>query len=537
MDISPRTRPLELISGFFSDKTLTKKAYLNASASMLEYATSLLVGFFLTPFMVTGLGDYIFGLWQVLNRFVGYLSPASGRPTHALKWTLANQQASDDYELKRRYVGSTLIIWVMFLPVLLGLGGILSWLLPNWINAPAEYVWVIRIVSMILVINMVLDALSSIPRAVLLGENKGYKRMGMTAGLVLLGGVLTWLAIYLKTGIIGVGISVALKTTITGIFFLLIIRKFAPWFGVAKPHIEDMRQMLGRSWWFLGWNLVTSLLLASDVVVLGLFNSIASVTNYTLTKYVPEMMIYIIANVVFAIMPGLGGIVGSGDFSRAVRLRSEIMSLIWLIVTAMGTSILLWNRSFIGLWVGIDRYSGPFAHLLIIAGVMQLIFIRSDANFIDLTLRLSHKVLLGLLSVTISVVSASVLVGYFKMGIVGLCFGIIGGRLILSVGYPLLISRFFKISLPKQFRNLIRPMLVTILFFGGAVIADTLAPTITWPGAQSWIGFFLFAALTGITMLTLSFFAGLTAKQRMDIVRRTRMVYTQSDSNTIPLNK
>src|SRR5690349_3044601 len=112
MDTLPPTRPLAFISAVFSDKTLTQKAYLNALASMLEYATSLLVGFFLTPFMVTGLGDYSFGLWQILNRLVGYLTPASGRPTYALKWTLANQQASEDYEAKRRYVGSTLIIWV-----------------------------------------------------------------------------------------------------------------------------------------------------------------------------------------------------------------------------------------------------------------------------------------------------------------------------------------------------------------------------------------------------------------------------------------
>ena len=62
----------------------------------------------------------------------------------------------------------------------------------------------------------------------------------------------------------------------------------------------------------------------------------------------------------------------------------------------MGTSILLWNRSFIGLWVGADRYSGSFPHSLIVIGVIQLVFIRSDANIIDLTLRLSQKVLLEL---------------------------------------------------------------------------------------------------------------------------------------------
>ncbi len=537
MSFSPRTTPLKFISGLLSDKTLTKKAYLNALASMLEYATTLLVGFFLTPFMVNGLGDYSFGLWQVLNRLVGYLTPASGRPTHALKWTLANQQASDDYEKKRRYVGSTLIVWAMFLPILLGLGGLVAWFVPGWINAPQEYVWVVRAVSILLVINMVVDTLAAVPQAVLQGENMGYKRMGISAGLVLLGGVLTWLAVYFKTGVVGVGASVVINTIITGVFFLSIIREYAPWFKAAKPLAEDLRQMLGRSWWFLGWNLVTSLLLASDVVVLGFFNSISSVTNYTLTKYVPEMMISIIANIIFAIMPGLGGIIGSGDFKRAIRLRSEIMTLIWLVVTAMGASVLLWNRAFIGLWVGSDRYSGTIPHLLIITGVIQLIYIRSDANIIDLTLKLSQKVLLGLFSVTISVVAASVLVGYFKMGIIGLCLGIIAGRLILTIGYPLLVSRFLSITLAGQIKSILRPMSVTLLLFTCGFMADRFIPIGNAPGSIGWMAFFALAGLTGVSMLALSFFAGLTSEQRKNILRRAKMVYTQADTNTIPLGK
>jgi len=526
MEIASYIRPLKFFIGLLSDGTLTKKAYLNALASMLEYGTTVLVGFFLTPFMVAGLGDYFYGLWQVLNRLVGYLTPASGRPTYALKWTIASEQASSDYEKKRRYVGSTLVVWLIFLPILLVSGGLVAWLVPGWIHAPVDFVWTVRIVSLVLVANIIVDTLSSVPHAVLSGENLGYKRMGASVGLVLAGGAFTWLAIYLKTGIVGVGVSIFAKTTLTGLFFLWIVRSYSPWFGAARPSAEDTRLMLGRSWWFMGWNLVMALMLASDIVVLGLFNSIVSVTNYSLTKYVPEMMINIIAYIIFAIMPGLGGIIGSGDMKRANHLRSEIMSLVWLVVTTIGATILLWNRAFVGLWVGAERYSGPIPHLLIVIGVMQFVFIRSDANIIDLTLRLRQKVMLGLLSVTISLTAAIVLISYFKMGIVGLCLGIIAGRLILSVGYPLLISRFLEISLKEQMKSMVRPIMVTILLFGGAIFLDNIMPTITWPGARSWLGFFLYAGLTGVTMLIVSFFAGLTVKQKECITRRFNMAHS-----------
>ena len=196
--MSTTSRPLKFISGLLSDNGLTKKAYLNALTVVLDYGASLIVGFIVTPLLVAGLGNYPFGMWQVLIRLIGYITPASGRPGFALKATLANQQASTDYAQKRRYVGSTLLIWLMFLPLLVGVGAIVTWYIPAWVHAPASLVWIVRIVAAILVADLVFDALSSVPQVTLQGENLGYKRMGMSVVLVLMGGGFTWIALYFK---------------------------------------------------------------------------------------------------------------------------------------------------------------------------------------------------------------------------------------------------------------------------------------------------------------------------------------------------
>ncbi len=340
-------RPMKFISGLLSDKGLTKKAYLNAFTVVLDFSAKLMVSFLITPLMVAGLGNYLFGLWQVLVRLIGYLTPTSGRPAFALKATLVNKQASTDYDQKRRYVGSSLIIWLLFLPLLVCLGGILTWFVPYWLHVPAPYVWTARAVSGLLVFTFIFGALSSIPQVILEGENLAYKRMGMSLLLVLAGGAFTWLALYLNTGIIGVAAAGVVSTIVSGFFYLWVVGNHAPWFGVAMPLRAEMREMLGLSVWFMGWNSVTSLLLSGDVVVLGWLDSVYSVTNYTLTKYAPETLIGILVIIVFGIMPGLGSIVGTGDYGRAVRLRDEINSFIWLAATAFGASVLILNRVFL----------------------------------------------------------------------------------------------------------------------------------------------------------------------------------------------
>lgn len=520
--MSTLTHPMKFISGLLSDKGLTKKAYLNALTVVLEYGASLIVGFLITPLMVAGLGNYLFGMWQILNRLIGYINPVSGRPGFALKATLANQQASRDYDQKRRYVGSTLLIWLLFLPFLVGIGGTVSWYVPYWVHSPLEDIWVVRAVAGLLVLNIIVSTLSSIPQVTLQGENLGYKLMGMSVILVLAGGGFTWLALYFKAGIVGVAAAAVTSTLTTGLFYLWFVRSHTLWFGAMRPQLVDIRQMLGLSWWFMGWNLVTTLLLASDVVVLGLLNSVESVTNYSLTKYVPETLIGVIIIIVFGIMPGLGSIIGTGDYPKAVRLRAEINSFIWLAATTLGASILIWNRVFIGLWVGADYYSGSIPNLLIVVAAMQLALIRSDGNIIDLTLHMSQKVLLGLLSVTVSIAAASIMVGYFKLSVVGLCLGIMGGRLIISIGYPVLISRFLGVSLTSQLNCMLRPAFVTILLFSIAVRLDDLASIRLVSGIMDWLLFIFSAGITGILILFISFYAGLSGDQRAKMVRRVR---------------
>ena len=151
------------------------------------------------------------------------------------------------------------------------------------------------------------------------------------------------------------------------------------------------------------------LMMAGDVLMLGIFDSVALVAAYSLTKYVPDALIRLVAIVVFGIAPGLGGIIGAGKLPKAARVRGEIMLFTWLFATVAGATILLWNQDFVGLWVGTAYDTGPLATLLIVVMVTQLTLIRNDANIIDLTLNIRRKVLLGVLSVALSLALAALL--------------------------------------------------------------------------------------------------------------------------------
>jgi hypothetical protein len=166
-------RKSKLLSRIFSDDSLTKKASLNALTSALDYGARLTVAFFVTPWMVAGLGDYYYGVWQILNRLVCYLAPASVKPTQVLQSAIANQQTSTDYGLKRRYVGATFVIWMLFLPIMGIVGGLITWFVPFWLHAPEKYIWTVRATTALFVASLATTSLATLPESALHGENLG----------------------------------------------------------------------------------------------------------------------------------------------------------------------------------------------------------------------------------------------------------------------------------------------------------------------------------------------------------------------------
>src|SRR5690349_14091244 len=109
---------------------LTRRASLNAVQALLDYGGKLLVGFVVTPILVTTLGSAVYGVWEMLSRLIGYMTAADARPTEALRLLVARRQGLNDAAGDRRAVGSALVVWLLFVPVVVVVGGVLVWLAP-----------------------------------------------------------------------------------------------------------------------------------------------------------------------------------------------------------------------------------------------------------------------------------------------------------------------------------------------------------------------------------------------------------------------
>lgn len=445
--------------------SLTRRSALNTGAAFLAYLVRLGLGLVVSPLLLGLIGPNIFGLWQICQRLLTYVESAEGRGTQALKWILANSQKAGDDDGRHRAVGSAVVIWLLFLPVVCLVGLLVVWLGPHFIrDLDPAFLGAVRWACAILVMRLMLMGVAQIPEAVLQGMNVGYLMTWPKIILELSGAALLLAAAWLGFGLPGLAVSFGLVAGLGGVLLHGVAKRHVPWYGASRPSREDVKGFFGFSAWVFAWTFVNKILLFSDVIVLGMILNAEAVTHYTLTLYPAQLGVHFSAMLVSAAVPGFGGLIGSGEWVRARAARAELLVILWLFLLVLGSGVLLLNESFITLWVGPENYCGPLVNLALVVMVVQQVLFRADAFLIDTTLDIRAKVMAGTVAALVGVLAA-----YFlgrRLGVVGVIAGFILGRTILTVYLPHLMNKVTGISSKLTVAGFGRMSGVMILTYG-----------------------------------------------------------------------
>ena len=494
--------------------SLTQKASFTVAAYGLEYGAKIVVGLVLTPILVSRLGQALYGVFEMLGRLTSYVAPVSGRPPEALRLVVANRQAAHDAAAQRRAVGGALVVWLLFLPLAAAAGAVVTWLAPTLAGVAPALAGTVRLACAALVGAVLLGGLLAVPESVLFGANLGYKRMELQAALSVVGGVLTAAAAYAGLGLAGVSAAQLLVAALTGLCYWGIARAYVTWFGAARPTRVDLRALFAMSGWLSLGDVIAKLLLASDLVILGFMLSPSVVTTYVLTSYAARAAVTLHSAAITAAMPGLGGLIGKRHFAWAALVRREIFALTWLFVTAAGATILMWNRSFVTLWVGGGQWAGTLVDLLIVVTAVQTAFIRTDSNIIDAALHPWRRVRVGAVAAAVSLVA---MVAFTRwLGLPGLCLGIVTGRAVQTLAYPGLAHACLDGATPERPWPAARPLVAMALLFGAAA---ALGSRVVVSGWLAWVGG---VTLSAALAAGLAFAAGLSPDARRGVIGRVR---------------
>lgn len=491
-------------------ENLKQRAYLNSLTNIIDYAVTQLTGFLVSPFIVSGLGSSMYGIWQMLGQMTGYAKVADTRATQVLKWTVAKKKEIANEQELRSDVTSALAITLFIVPLVLLAGGIVSWYAPTITNADEAYHDIVRITCSLLILSLVISKLFDLYESVLRGMNLSFKRMGLRAAIVAIGGGLKVLVLMQGYGLVGLSLIQVLTSLVIGITYYIVVRKYVDWFGFGKTSFAKIKSFSKISGWYLADSVSNLLIQNSDKVLLGFIAGPVVVTYYTLTFFLPNAFQGLINRVVMGVLPGIGKLIGLGEFEKVNIVLENISSITFLLITASGVTIALLNSSFLEVWVGKDLFAGYIANTFIIILALQDTFIKNDAYYLSATLDLREKVVLTFIS-GISFVG----LGYFlidKYEIIGLCISIFLAKLILLIGQRHLLKKKIQRTSTKPLISRLRPMLVSLVLLIAAGFISTNFKSL------SIIEIIFCAPLIFLTTLGLYYMLGLDKERRFELI-------------------
>ena len=196
-----------------------QRAYLNSLTSIIDQIAKQVMGFVVNPFVVKGLGNSLFGVYQIVLEISGYANLADTQSTQVLKWTLAKNRNVFTKEELRSEISTGLYIIFLILPFLLIVGAILSWFAPTIMNVDPVYEDLVRKVSAIVIFAVVISKFSNFFESILRGLNLGYKGMGVKTLLIVIGGICKIFVINYGYGLIGLVLLQVIIAFLTVVIF------------------------------------------------------------------------------------------------------------------------------------------------------------------------------------------------------------------------------------------------------------------------------------------------------------------------------
>ncbi|MBO9200515.1 MULTISPECIES: lipopolysaccharide biosynthesis protein [Niastella] len=490
-------------------ENLKQRAYLNTLSSLLDYIANRLTGLFVNPFIVGGLGPSLFGIWQMLGQLTGYINIADTRASQVLKWTVAQKKDVATTDELRSDTGAAFIVLLLLMPVILIGGAVISWYAPIITHAGPAHYTLIRTTCALLVFSLIIFKFFELFEAILRGMNLSFKRMGLRAGIVIIGGGLKVLVIKIGLGLAGLAAVQLFDTLLVGISFYIVVKKNIGWFGIKRPTRANILRFGKLSAWYLadaGANVVNN---NSDKLLLGIITNPVTVTYYTLTKFIPMALQGIINRLILGIMPGVGKLLGLKEYDKINSVRKKIHSVTLLLTTAFGVTVIIFNHSFLKVWVGKEHFAGQLANVMIMITIMQDTYVKNDACIINATLDIKKKVFLTLIS-GVLFASFGILLAS-KWGITGLCLALIISRLFLFIGQRKILAGIMQLGARTMFNINFRPIITSFILLGTAVWLASLT------GVVTFYQLVLLAPTAFITSLSVFYFCGLSKTERQEL--------------------
>jgi O-antigen/teichoic acid export membrane protein len=343
-----------------------RQVLINTLSNYGGKIVTLGIWFFLTPFILSRIGQSVYGMWILVGSLVSYGSLLDFGIANAITKYVAEYQARGDFEQARSLIATALWLYTMVGLAAILLGAVFAPIFPILFNVPIEQ----RVTFSWLVFLSGIGLGISLPAATPIAVLRGLQRFDMInlisiSGMLLFAGstvlVLQWGGGPL--GMAAVNIVVNLVMLIPAIW---LIRRNAGqlrfgWSGAKRSHLRTVTSFSSALFVI---NIAGQLQAKTDEIVVGAFLTVSNVTPYSIAHRLSDLPQMLTEQFMKVLMPLASKLHSENDQGRLRQLYiiSTRLTLASFLPLGLGATILA--RPFLSAWVG--KIYAPYDGLVLL---------------------------------------------------------------------------------------------------------------------------------------------------------------------------
>lgn len=444
---------------------------------------SLIVSFFLTPYIVTHLGIEKYGIWSIITIFIGYLSLFDLGLSFAFVKYISEYHTKKNFEQLNRVINIGLIFYLAFSLLALAVGyGCIDQILAVFKIKPAIHAE-IRVVFIIAIVLFGVQSVFAIFSTI----QSGLQRMDLSNHVsnvsMLIYTVFVIRFIGRGDGLIGVMAASAISILSSHLLNVVLAYKILPTLRINPFRYYDRRMFLDMFQFGFKMqlakfsNLITQNI---DKLLIGTCLSVSLVTFYQLGGTI-VLSVYAIAYLpITALTPAFVELESLGDRKRLAEAYLLTLKTIAVLSAPVFCFLIASSTNLMRLWMSTADFDPASAIIRFLSlGYLLTLISQVPAQVCIATNHPIHITLFSLVMILVNVIASPILIHLF--GYPWVCAGTTLGFLAGFVYITVQSDRLLRIDSRTTFRLVARIVaigfgsLAPVLLMNGALPAQALA--------------------------------------------------------------
>lgn len=336
---------------FISITTFVQRKYLlHLSSSYIQLFVGILIAILLTPYMISKLGEELYGYWILLNSILIYLNLGNlGFGTTLLK------EAShiNDMYLLNKYISTIFFFFLVIVFCILLLSFYFIEYLDTIFLIPNGLLSIAKTTFIIFITTFFISFMSSIFQTILFA--KGYFHIQAFTGTVkaLFSAFFIAFILSMDYSIVEISLVNLIITIFFSFIIYLITKAYVP-FHISFQYFDFdiFKKMFSPSIHYFVVAATATIILYSDNIIISSYIGLSSVAIYAIGYKIVDISQKLLFKVVDVMIPDIARLYSEKEYHTIYRLHNKVLLYSTILGTLGYGFLFIFGIDIIELWVG-----------------------------------------------------------------------------------------------------------------------------------------------------------------------------------------